>query len=88
MKIVNETRNELLKRKEILFILEEESNPGYGKSKKYLSDKMKVSDENIVIKTLKNNFGNKEFIVEAYIYDSKEDLSKIEPKKKEKKKKS
>lgn len=85
MEIVKETKNDLLKRKEILFKLDSDSNPGFETARKTLADKMKVEDDKIAIKFVKNNFGTHSFIVEAFVYNSKEDKERIEPKVKPKK---
>ena len=85
MKTVNEFRNELLKRKEILFSLESHSNPGFEVSKKAIVEKLKVEPEKIAMKSVKNNFGAREFLIEAFVYDTKEDKERIEPKVKLKK---
>jgi ribosomal protein S24E len=85
MEITQDTKNNLLKRREIQFILESESNPGFEKSRKSVAEKLKTSEENVAIKYIRNNFGSREFLVEAFVYDNKEDKERIEPKKKEKK---
>ena len=86
MKIIKEIKNDLLKRKEIRFVVESEKNPGIEGSKKILIEKIKSPEENIAIKFVKSKFGSQEFLVEAFVYDSKEDKEKIEPKVKGKKK--
>ena len=45
MKILNETKNDLLKRKELSFIMESESNPGLNGTKQAIVEKFKVSEE-------------------------------------------
>lgn len=85
MKIVKEFRNDLLKRKEIQFSIEAEKNPGFEGSMRALADKYKVSEDNMVVKNMRNNFGKKEFFVEAFIYDTKEDKVDTERKLKVKK---
>jgi len=73
MKIVNEFKNDLLKRKEIQFSIGAEKNPGFEGAMKALVDEFKVSEDSVVVKNIKNNFGKKEFFVEAFIYNTKED---------------
>jgi len=86
MDILNETKNELLKRREILVALESESNPGLENSKKSLAEKFKAEFDSIAVKHIKNNFGTNEFLIEAFIYESQADKEKIEPRIKPKKK--
>lgn len=85
MNILNDKTNELLKRREIKFKIDSESNPGYEGAKKVVTEKLKVPHENIAIKFVKNNFGTKEFTIEAFIYHSIKDKELIEPKPKAKK---
>jgi len=86
MEIKRDFRNDLLKRKEIEVLLSEKGNPGFANCQKILASELKALEEVIVVRNVKNNFGSNEFLVDAFIYDSKEDLESIEPKKKEKKK--
>lgn len=82
---LNEKSNVLLKRKEILFAVEAGANPGFDKVRKLAAEDMKTGEDLVVIKSLKNNFGTNRFVVEAFVYDSKEQKEKIEPRVKEKK---
>ncbi len=75
-------RNELLKRKEIEIVIERVSNPGFENSKRLIVEKFKAPAENIVIKNVKSEFGRREFVIDAFIYDSQDILKKIEPTKK------
>ncbi|MBI2452107.1 hypothetical protein HYV50_03450 [Candidatus Pacearchaeota archaeon] len=85
MKVLKEIKNNLLRRKEITFVIESNSNPGFKNSKKSIVEKLKAPEENVVVKSVKNNFGTREFLIESFIYDSKVDKERIEPKfKKEK----
>ena len=86
MKIIKEIKNDLLKRKEIQFVIEAEKNPGLDGSKRILVDRMKTSEDNVAVKFVKSKFGTNEFLIEAFIYGSKQDKERIEPKQKEKKK--
>jgi ribosomal protein S24E len=86
MDFINDVRNELLKRREIQFKINSESNPGFESMKKNIVEGLKVADENVIVKNVKNNFGANDFLVEALIYDSVEHRQMFEPKKKEKKK--
>ena len=85
MKAEKDFRNDLLKRREILFFLEERSNPGSAKMQEHCASHFKVEPDRVVIKRVFNNFGSHEFFAEAFIYDSVEDKMSTEPKPKAKK---
>jgi ribosomal protein S24E len=82
MKIFKDFRNELLKRREVQFMIASDKNPGLDYAKNLLAEKFNLSNEHVVIKTLNNNFGANDFLIEAFVYDSQEDKLKIEPKQK------
>jgi ribosomal protein S24E len=85
MEIHSDTKNTLLKRREVKGAIQAETNPGFEQVKQALAKVSKSDAENIAIKYLKNNYGSDEFLVEAFIYDSKEHKDSIEPKPKAKK---
>jgi len=86
MDITKDFKNNLLKRRELKLAIESPSNPGFENTKKTISEKFKTEVDNIAVKSLINNFGTNEFMIEAFIYDSKDHKDKIEPKIKPKKK--
>ena len=86
IQILNESRNELLKRNEVKGIVTSNGNFGFENAMKTIIEKLKAAEENVVIKNVKSKFGRDTFLIEALIYDSVEDKVKIEPKVKEKKK--
>lgn len=77
--MIKQTENKLLKRKEIIFEMESDSNPGLKRIKSEIAQLTKSQEELIVIKSLKSSFGNKKFSAEARVYDSLEDKNKVEP---------
>ena len=85
MEFIKDTKNNLLKRREIQFVIETESNPGFANVQKVLIEKIKVPEENVAIKFVKNNFGSRKFLVEAFVYDSQSDKERVESKTKNKK---
>ena len=85
MKMEREFRNDLMKRKEVSFSLEAESNPGFAKIVEHCKNHFKVDADRVVVKSLFGNFGSKRFFANAFIYDSLEDKNSIEPKIKVKK---
>ena len=85
MKIISDFKNSLLNRREIVFVIGSEANPGKTGANKAIIDKFKTHEENIVIKKIMNNFGKKDFVIEAFVYNSKKDKEMIERKPKIKK---
>lgn len=85
MEIKFDARNELLKRREVQFVLNSEKNPGFENCAKMLAEKFGVGEENVSVKAVRSNFGAQQFLVEAFVYDSHEGKKKIEPKQKAKK---
>lgn len=76
MEIKKENKNELMKRKEISFLLESAKNPSFAEMKKLIAEKYSKSEENIDVYNIKGKFGRNTFLVKAYVYDSKEALEK------------
>jgi len=87
MKKVRDFSNSLLKRREIEVKFDEKSNPGFEKVKGEIVKEFKTDADLVMVKNVKNNFGDNSFTVDAFIYDSAESRDAIEPKKKDKKKK-
>ena len=79
---MKEFSNSLLHRKEVKFIVESESNPGFANALKMVSDKYNAKEDLIAVKRVEGKFGRNTFLVDAFIYDSVESKDKIEPKKK------
>ncbi len=77
MEIKKNTRNELLKRQELILELKDEKNPGFEKTKKQITEKFSKPEENIDVRKVQGGFGKKTFIIKANIYDSKQDLENI-----------
>ena len=86
MKILEEKNNELLGRKEIKIIVEAEKNPGLVVAAEKVESHFKADKELVVVKKVAGKFGRNTFLIEAFIYKSKEDKEKIEPKVKSKEK--
>lgn len=87
MNMIKDFRNNLLKRKEVLFSVEAVSNPGFQKIHEQCANHFKVEADKVVVKKIWSNFGSREFFIEAFIYDSVKDKEKTEPKLKPKKEK-
>ena len=85
MNIVEDKDNFLFNRKEVKVIVEAEKNPSYEEASSIVSEQFKSEKDNVLIKEVKGKFGRNTFLISAFIYKTKEDKEKFEPKKKEKK---
>lgn len=86
MEILHKFHNALLSRTELQLDLPyQNATPSTAEVKKMVADKLKASEDLVVIKKIANIFGTKKALVAAYIYDSKESFDKFEPKPKAKK---
>lgn len=85
MKVVSDFKNDLLNRREVVFVIESSANPGVIGANKAIVDKFKIHEESVVVKKIMSNFGKKDFMIEAFIYNSKKDKEMIERKAKVKK---
>jgi ribosomal protein S24E len=86
METIKNFRNDLLKRNEVKVVVTADKNPGLVNAVKMIAEQLKTKEENVVVKELKSKFGRDSFLIDAFVYDSKADREKTEPKKKEKKK--
>ena len=77
MDVKIDIKNELFKRQELVLELEWDKNPGFAEVRKQIAEKLGNPEENIDVLKVEGNFGQKRFDVEAYVYDSKEDLDAI-----------
>jgi ribosomal protein S24E len=80
MEFKSDTRNELFKRNEINAELESDKNLSFDEVRKMISEQTKKPEENIEVYNIKGNFGSNNFVVDARVYDSVEDLKKAEQK--------
>ena len=78
MEIHEEFRNDLLKRTEIRGVVSSDGNLGKANALKAVVEAMKVNEEQVLLRSLKNNFGTNEFWIEAFVYDSLEDKNSVE----------
>ena len=76
MQVKEDIRNGLFNRQEVRVELKSDKNPGFGDVRKKLSEKFSKSEENIDVYNIKGSFGSSTFVIDAYIYDSKEDFEK------------
>ena len=85
MEILEDKNNFLTNRRELNFLLESDKTPSYSESLVILEKEFKINPENSVIKAVKGKFGRSKFFISAFVYNSKEDKEKFEPKPKLKK---
>jgi len=80
MKILTNTKNELLNRQEIKLIVESEKSPNYPELALAISEKIGKPVENVDILSVYGHFGTKTFEASAHVYDSSEDKNRIKVK--------
>jgi len=89
MNILEQKENKLLNREEILVELTSETIPSKIELKKQIADKLKKSEETIIIEKVNTQFGNHTLKVSAKVYDNVESKDKYETvSRKEKKKRA
>jgi len=77
--VKSERDNALLKRKEVeVTIIQEASTPSREELRKQLSKDLKAPEERIAVYSIKQPFGKKEAVAEVRVYNTKEDLERIE----------
>jgi len=74
MEVIKDKKNELFKRQELSLVVDGDKNPGFSEVRKMISEKVGKPEENIDVLKVEGSFGQKKFDVEAYVYNSKEDL--------------
>jgi len=84
-KIIDEKKNPLFDRKEVILEVESEITPSHAEVGKIISEKFKTSSEAFQIKKIQGNFGSKIFKISANIYPSKEEKENTEAKSKKEK---
>ena len=76
MNILQEKKNPLLHREELIITIESEVIPTNSDVKKQISEKTKKPEENIIIENINSDFGNKTFKINALVYDDVESKEK------------
>jgi len=85
IKIIDEKKNPLFNRKEIILEVESEITPSHSEAEKIVSEKFKTSSETFKIKKIYGRFGSKTFRINANVYSSKNEKEEIEAKSKKEK---
>jgi len=82
IKIVQEIKNPLFKRKEVIFQIESNITPSRADISELISKKFSTDENKVKIKRIIGKFGSKIFSISAFLYDSKEEKDALERKKK------
>ena len=85
IQIIDEKKNNLFNRKEIILEVELEITPSHVEAEKIVSEKFNTPSEALKIKKIHSKFGSKTFQISANIYSSKEEKENIEAKSKKEK---
>ncbi|HLC31297.1 MAG TPA: hypothetical protein VJK51_01380 [Candidatus Nanoarchaeia archaeon] len=75
-----ELRNDVLKRKEVVFSIPGGKNPGLAGAAEAVVNQYGAAGDCVVVKKIESGFGDSSFEVEAFVYDSVADKEKIERK--------
>lgn len=84
--IVEQKKNPLLGREEVVMDIEANSAPSFVEATKIAAGELKASEEALKVRKIDGKYGTTKFRVYVNVYSSKENMEKMEPKKKEKKK--
>lgn len=76
--ILEEKENKLLNRKEIKIVVESEKAPSEKEVIDFISNEKKADKELIKVDRIKGKFGRRTFLLELKIYNSKENMDKVE----------
>jgi ribosomal protein S24E len=85
MNTIKDTKNSLLNRRELKVVVQSESNPGFAKALELIAEKFKSAIDTIVVNNVKGKFGRNTFLIDAFVYNSSADKTKVEQKPKVKK---
>lgn len=81
MKVVQENKNVLLKRTEVVVEYPNSSTPlTRAQVKTEIAKHFKVEEDVVIVSQLKTHFGSRDVVVSANVYETKEALEKATPK--------
>lgn len=80
LKIIEEKENPLFKRKEIIAEMDAEVTPSNADITKKISEKYSKEEKAIKVYSIKGKYGRKNTTIKAKVYDSPEELNRIEVK--------
>jgi len=80
MKIISKEKSKLIDRTELIIEFSHQGKPTPSETelKKELANELKTKEELIIIKLIDTKFGEGNSIISAHIYDSLEELKKLE----------
>ncbi len=84
IEILEQKNNLLLKREEIKILVFDEKTPSFSEASKIVGEKFNKPEENINIQKIKGKFGERTFLILAFIYEDLELRKKFGAKKKTK----
>ena len=88
LRIIEEQKNPLFRRIEVVAELESDSTPSHADIGKMISEKTSAEENRIKIKKIHGKLGSKKFSITALVYASEKDKNEIERKIKPKKAKA
>lgn len=72
MEIKKDIKNDLMKRRELKFVVEASKNPSFEEMSKLTADHFKSNEDQILVERIKGRFGKGTFLIDVSIYDTKE----------------
>ncbi len=79
-KVIEEKENPLFNRKELKIEIVADVTPSRLEAGKAIAEKLSVDIDRVSVQRIDGKFGSNSFIVEADVYNSKEDREKVEGK--------
>ncbi len=76
MEVKQNMKNEMFKRQELTMELEADKTPSFAEAKQKVAEQVKEPCENVDVLGVHGKFGKNVFIINANIYDSKNELEK------------
>lgn len=82
LQIIKNNENKLYNRIEIIakIIHKNESTPKRDDIRKELSARLNKDEKNIIVKSIRTEFGKEESLAKVYVYNDQKDMFEIEPK--------
>ncbi len=85
MEMIKDFNNKLLKRRELLVNMKVDKTPSNIEAQDSIAAEQKADKDLVVVKSIRNRFGTREFEVEAFVYQTADQKLKTEMKPKVKK---
>ena len=85
MDIISDSKNDLLKRRELVLELSAPKTPSFEEAAKMVAEQFKADAECVVVKSIVGGFGKSSFKLSVFIYSGVSEKQKYEPKPKVKK---